>query len=126
MAVHRRQRMERPGQPGGRCANLAVVGARSGDGSAGDADYGVIAACYTRYRRPDARIAARIGQALGAARTVLNVGAGTGSYEPADREVIPVEPSASTRRTTDGRRPCSTRPRGATCAPSPLSTGPSS
>jgi SAM-dependent methyltransferase len=93
--------MERPGQPVGRCANLAVVGARSGDGSAGDADYGVIAACYARYRRPDARIAARIGQALGAARIVLNVWAGTGSYEPSDREVIPVEPSASMR----ARRP---------------------
>ena len=49
----------------------------------------MIGTCYARYRRPDARIAARIGQALGAARTVLNVGAGTGSYEPADREVIP-------------------------------------
>jgi hypothetical protein len=33
---------------------------RSGDGSAGDADYGTIGASYARYRRPDARIAARI------------------------------------------------------------------
>jgi SAM-dependent methyltransferase len=70
---------------------------RSSDGSAGDADYGAIGASYARYRRPDARIAARISQALGAARTVLNVGAGTGSYEPADRQVTPVEPSASMR-----------------------------
>jgi SAM-dependent methyltransferase len=70
---------------------------RSGDGSAGDADYGAIGASYARYRRPDARIAARIGEALGAARTVLNVGAGAGSYEPAGREVTPVEPSASMR-----------------------------
>jgi SAM-dependent methyltransferase len=70
---------------------------RSGDGSAGDADYGAIGASYARYRRPDARIAGRISQALGAARTVLNVGAGTGSYEPADRQVTPVEPSASMR-----------------------------
>ena len=71
--------------------------ARSGDGSAGDADYGSIGTSYARYRRPDPRIAARVIQALGAARTVLNVGAGAGSYEPADREVTPVEPSASMR-----------------------------
>src|SRR5207237_1069044 len=45
-------------------------------------------------RRPDPRLAARIEAALGDARTVLNVGAGTGSYEPADREVTAVEPSA--------------------------------
>lgn len=70
---------------------------RSGDGSAGDADYAAIATSYARYRRPDARIAAQISQALGPARTVLNVGAGAGSYEPADREVTPVEPSASMR-----------------------------
>ena len=70
---------------------------RTTDGSAGDADYAAIGHAYTRYRRPDPRIAARIGQALGTARTVLNVGAGAGSYEPADREVSPVEPSASMR-----------------------------
>ncbi|HEY1639648.1 MAG TPA: class I SAM-dependent methyltransferase [Streptosporangiaceae bacterium] len=70
---------------------------RSGDGSAGDADYAAIGRAYARYRRPDPRIAARISQALGAARTVLNVGAGAGSYEPADRQVIPVEPSATMR-----------------------------
>jgi SAM-dependent methyltransferase len=71
--------------------------ARSGDGSAGDADYGAVGTAYARYRRPDPRIAARVTQALGAARTVLNVGAGAGSYEPADRQVTPVEPSASMR-----------------------------
>jgi SAM-dependent methyltransferase len=70
---------------------------RTGDGSAGDADYGAIGTSYTHYRRPDPRIAARIGEALGTARTVLNVGAGAGSYEPADRAVTPVEPSASMR-----------------------------
>ena len=73
------------------------MGIRSGDGSAGDADYAAIGASYARYRRPDARIAARVSRALGAARTVLNVGAGAGSYEPADRQVTPVEPSASMR-----------------------------
>lgn len=48
---------------------------------------------YAGLRKPDPRIAAAIEQALGDARTVLNVGAGTGSYEPADREVIALEPS---------------------------------
>lgn len=70
---------------------------RSGDGSAGDADYGAIGTGYARYRRPDPRIAASIAEALGGARTVLNVGAGAGSYEPTDREVTAVEPSASMR-----------------------------
>jgi len=67
------------------------------DGSAGDADYAAIGEAYTEYRRPDPRIGAHIAQALGSARTVLNVGAGAGSYEPADRPVTPVEPSASMR-----------------------------
>ena len=49
---------------------------------------------YTRVRRPDARIAAQIDAALGSALTVINVGAGTGAYEPADRDVTAVEPSA--------------------------------
>jgi SAM-dependent methyltransferase len=48
---------------------------------------------YARYRREDPGFAARIAHALGDARTVLNVGAGTGSYEPRDRHVIAVEPS---------------------------------
>jgi SAM-dependent methyltransferase len=48
---------------------------------------------YARYRRPDPRFAARIDAALGDARTVVNVGAGTGSYEPRDRHVVAVEPS---------------------------------
>src|SRR5262249_8780227 len=43
--------------------------------------------------RPDPRIAAQLAAALGDARTVLDVGAGTGSYEPADRPVVAVEPS---------------------------------
>jgi SAM-dependent methyltransferase len=49
---------------------------------------------YSRVRRPDPRIAAQIDATLGEARTVLNVGAGTGSYEPQGREVTAVEPSA--------------------------------
>ncbi len=70
---------------------------RFSDGSAGDADYGVIGEGYARIRRPDPRIAAEILAALGDACTVLNVGAGAGSYEPTDRRVTAVEPSASMR-----------------------------
>ena len=49
---------------------------------------------YAERRRPDARVAARITAALGGCHSVLNVGAGTGSYEPADRFIVAVEPSA--------------------------------
>lgn len=52
---------------------------------------------YAQHRRPDPRIAARIHAALGNARTVLNVGAGAGSYEPNDRWLLAVEPSATMR-----------------------------
>lgn len=52
---------------------------------------------YAQHRRPDPRIAARIHHALGDARTVLNVGAGAGSYEPSDRWVLAVEPSTTMR-----------------------------
>lgn len=48
---------------------------------------------YSDVRRPDPRIAARIVRALADAESVLNVGAGTGSYEPGDRAVTAVEPS---------------------------------
>lgn len=70
---------------------------RHGDGSAGDVDYGAIGGTYGRYRRPEPAIAAQILDALGDARTVLNVGAGAGSYEPTDRIVTAVEPSAAMR-----------------------------
>ena len=70
---------------------------RFSDGSAGDANYGAIGEGYARIRQPDPRIAARFHAALGDARTVLNVGAGAGSYEPTDREVTAIEPSASMR-----------------------------
>jgi SAM-dependent methyltransferase len=55
--------------------------------------YDTIGATYTATRRTDPRIAAQIWNALGAAHTVLNIGAGTGSYEPTDRRVIAAEPS---------------------------------
>lgn len=70
---------------------------RHTDGSAGDVNYGEIGGTYSRFRRPDPVIAAQIHAALGDAATVLNVGAGAGSYEPLDRAVTPVEPSASMR-----------------------------
>src|SRR5205807_3527322 len=66
-------------------------------GIAGDVDYETHGAGYRNRRRTDPRIAAHVLAALGDARTVLNVGAGAGSYEPADREVTAVEPSASMR-----------------------------
>ncbi|MER5483627.1 methyltransferase domain-containing protein [Streptomyces sp. NPDC002812] len=60
---------------------------RTQDGSAGDVDYGAVGSGYSTYRRPDTRIAQFIAEALGGARNVLNVGAGTGSYESAARAV---------------------------------------
>ncbi len=70
------------------------------------ARYDTIGRTYTTTRGPDPRIAARIDAALGDARSVLNVGAGTGSYEPRDRDVTAVEPSAVMR----AQRPPSAAP----------------
>jgi SAM-dependent methyltransferase len=64
---------------------------------AGDFDYEAHGRGYAVRRQPDPRIAALIHAALGDARTVLNVGAGAGSYEPEDRHVVAVEPSAQMR-----------------------------
>ncbi len=55
--------------------------------------YDTIGQGYARTRHEDPRLFARIVAALGDARTVVNVGAGAGSYEPVDRHVIAVEPS---------------------------------
>ena len=55
--------------------------------------YDAIGTTYAQTRNEDPRIAARLAAALGDARTVVNVGAGAGSYEPRDREVTAVEPS---------------------------------
>lgn len=57
------------------------------------ARYDFIGINYSDLRRPDPRIAAAIHEGLGRAQTILNVGAGTGSYEPEDRSVTAVEPS---------------------------------
>jgi Methyltransferase domain len=59
--------------------------------------YDTIGTTYTVTRRTEPRIASQVWAALDDARTVLNVGAGTGSYEPSDRDVTAVEPSAVMR-----------------------------
>jgi SAM-dependent methyltransferase len=64
---------------------------------AGDFDYKRHGAAYATQRRTDPRIAAAVHAALGRARTVLDVGAGAGSYEPEDRHVVAVEPSSAMR-----------------------------
>lgn len=64
--------------------------------------YDAIGRNYRSYRRPDPRVAAAITQELGGAATVLNVGAGAGSYEPRDRRVIAVEPSLEMVRQRSG------------------------
>ena len=71
--------------------------------------YDDIGQTYGRYRQPDARIAALIAEAIGDARSVVNVGAGAGAYEPSQLDVVAVEPSrtmiaqrASTARCVQG------------------------
>ena len=66
-----------------------------GRGDGGSRRYDAIGTTYARTRVPDPRIAVEIARALGAARSVVNVGAGTGNYEPGDRVVVAVEPSTS-------------------------------
>jgi len=55
--------------------------------------YDTIGRGYASLRVPDPRIGAQIERALGDARRICNVGAGAGSYEPLDRQVVAVEPS---------------------------------
>ncbi|PRX98809.1 class I SAM-dependent methyltransferase [Allonocardiopsis opalescens] len=81
------------------------TGARRADGSAGDADYGAIGPGYREHRRPDPRIAAAVAEALGGAESVVNVGAGAGSYEPVSARVAAVEPSAAMRAQRPARLP---------------------
>jgi SAM-dependent methyltransferase len=78
----------------------------SSDGAPGRL-YDEIGHGYGGARRTEPRIAERLRAALGDARTVLNVGAGTGSYEPPDRDVTAVEPSAVMRaQRPAGAAPC--------------------
>lgn len=60
-------------------------------------DYDQLGQKYSGYRQTDPRIAKYVHEALGTAKTVLNVGAGAGSYEPGDRYVTAVEPSSVMR-----------------------------
>lgn len=89
-------------------ARESSVAVRKRDGSAGDADDAVIGSVYTAYRRADPRICRRIVEALGDARTVLNVGAGSGGYEPTDRTVTAVERSPSMRASRPRHLPAAT------------------
>lgn len=68
--------------------------------------YDTIGINYAELRKPDQRIAAAIDAALGTAKTILNIGAGTGSYEPVSRDVTSVEPSIEMIR----KRPASAAP----------------
>src|SRR6516225_1251316 len=63
-------------------------------GSDGPPAYDTMGRGYRAVRQPDARLASKIAAALGDSQTVVNVGAGAGSYEPADRWVLAVEPSS--------------------------------
>lgn len=72
---------------------------------AGDFDYEAHGAGYAQRRQADPHIAAMVTAALGSARTVANVGAGAGSYEPSDRYVAAVEPSATMRAQRPPSRP---------------------
>ena len=69
----------------------------AGSGRYGDVDYESTGSGYGARRRTDPRIAAHVLRALADSATIVNVGAGSGSYEPADRAVTAVEPSASMR-----------------------------
>lgn len=61
-------------------------------------DYDQSGQKYSKHRQTEPEIEARIKKVLGDAKTVLNVGAGAGSYEPIDRYVVAVEPSAEMRK----------------------------
>lgn len=80
-----------------RGSERTMIEKRGTDGSAGDVDYAEIGGTYSQFRQPDPAIAMQIHRALGEAKTVLNVGAGAGSYEPMHCAVTAVEPSASMR-----------------------------
>src|SRR4029450_1592712 len=68
--------------------------------------YDHIGTDYASVRRPDLRWVARIHQALDGHRTLVNVGAGTGSYEPNFPAVVGLEPSQTMIR----QRPSSAAP----------------
>ena len=73
---------------------------------AGDFDYEAHGQPYSTVRRADPRIEAQVLAALGPGRSLVNVGAGAGSYEPSDRYVAAVEPSRAMR----SQRPAAAAP----------------
>jgi len=95
----------RSARQGGCSATMLVTGPR-GVSMSSALLYDTIGTTYTATRRTEPRIAAQIWAALGDARTVVNVGAGTASYEPFDRQVLAVEPSSVMR----SQRPPSAAP----------------
>lgn len=74
--------------------------------------YGLHSVGYANVRRADVRVSAQIRSALEGCRSIVNVGAGAGSYEPADLDVIAVEPSWSML----SQRPTATAPVVQACA----------
>ncbi len=72
---------------------------------AGDFDYETKGAGYSVQRRTDPTIASLVHRSLGPARSIVNVGAGAGSYEPAHLDVTAVEPSAAMRAQRPPDRP---------------------
>lgn len=83
--------------------------------------YDVIGATYAQTRRADPRIAAAIGTALGDVTSVVNIGAGAGSYEPANT-VLAVEPSRVmiSQRRSGAAPPCARWQRHYRCGINPL------
>jgi len=88
---------ERSRWGGGRTDQRPLADRPGADGSSGDADYGSIGPGYARYRQPEPAFVDAIRAALSDARTLVNIGAGAGSYEPDHLAVTAVEPSAAMR-----------------------------
>ena len=82
---------------GGARSDGSMSGMTTRERPTGDFDYEAHGTNYASIRRPDPRIEARVHAALGPSHRLLNVGAGSGSYEPADRYVLALEPSAKMR-----------------------------
>ncbi|MFJ4092795.1 class I SAM-dependent methyltransferase [Kitasatospora sp. NPDC089913] len=81
-----------------------MTSASAAGGTPATAVYDRIGVGYRAVRRPDPRLADLIHRALAGARTVVNVGAGAGSYEPSDAEVTAVDPSRVMLEQHPGRR----------------------
>jgi SAM-dependent methyltransferase len=85
---------------------LTLADARTYAGVVASALYERLGQTYQQARRPDPRIDRLLVAAIGDAHSVISVGAGTGSYEPADRYVVAVAPAAAMR----ARRPATAAP----------------